>query len=526
MASVMPFDPYDDDVDNNPFAEEAPQAGALVEAEASGEASREAAGEASSEGAADTGDKSVVPPLADLLPERHQDKYHLVAKVTGLERVGTLAHRRECPTVLFDVSTNLPTFRKSQHKGLKKTYEEFQEVFKYLSGAVPETFVPALPPPSTSYGINNPEDTHKTMANFNRWLERVCADPLLVRNEELAFFMESDFNTYTPMNKSRAPASGLLRKTMKQRPPPYDEVTELAEFRPLVKSIYVVAQDVQAKLLRMTKTRKQLSHEESAFGQSFHQLTVEHDGHSRLYQRFGKVLTAVGDLDSIMATFDMATLYDSLEWVVRDAYVVKETLTDRHFLMRDLLQAQSCTRLKQDAARRLRAKRDISPLKVDDAIQQLKLATKTEHDLSRRLQRVTANMRIERSRWVDNLSNSLLAAVREYTLRKIEYERKKLSLLERVRADVRLVDTQGGLSRLGRHQLVASPLPTPSQSLSHGDSWTSDRRASHCLSSSDLEPHLLQGLDSPSPGAFRDSPDISGPLDARQAATILGTSTF
>ncbi|AET38062.1 retromer subunit VPS17 Ecym_2320 [Eremothecium cymbalariae DBVPG len=528
MASTVPYDAYDNDVDNNPFSEPSEEnlgvavanneeAGAVVDTGAPA-----MAGTPKDLSANVNADSQSLP---DFLPERKSKKYHIVAKITGLERTGSLTARKESPTIIFDVSTNLPTFRKSQHKNVKKTYDEFQALFNYLSSAVPETFVCALPPPSTSFGINNNEDMQKTLKNFSKWIDKVCNDPLLIVNEELAYFIESDFNTYTPMSKAKQPASGLRRKTMKQLPPPYDEVVELAEFRPLVKSIYIICQEVQNKLLRMSKARKQLSQEENAFGQNFHNLSVDDERHSKLYRRFGKVITAVGDIDSVMATFEMATLYDDLKWIVQDSYIVKETLTNRHFLMKELLQAQQNTKMKQDSARRLRAKRDISPLKVDDAIRQLKLATKSEHELTVKLQRVTHNMLIEKQNWMDSLVDSLASTVKEYTLKKIEYERKKLTLLERVRSDVRNVDTQGGLSRLGREQLVSSPTLNPSQSAIQGDSWTADRRASHCIENTEFDitiPHLTHSPE-PSP----DTQDLyTGPIDARQAATILGTSTF
>ncbi|AMD22014.1 HGL326Cp [Eremothecium sinecaudum] len=519
MASTVPYDPYDQDVDNNPFSEPSIQGNDSIQRSPRLTEDQQENNQPSTS------------PKPNLLPERKSDKYHLIVKVIGLERVGSLTNRRESPTIIFDVSTNLPTFRKQHHKNLKKAYDEFQLLFEYLNSSIPETFVPALPPSSTSFGINNDEDMQKMILNFRKWMDRICSDPLIIRNEELAFFMESDFNTYSPTHQTKSPVSGLRRKTLKQLPPPYDEVLELAEFRPLVKSIYLTSQDIQAKLLKMSKTRKQLSQEENAFGQGFCGLCVEDERYNRLYQRFGRVITAVGDIDSIMATFDMATLYDSLKWVVRDTYVIKEALTNRHFLMKQLLQVQQNTKLKQDNARKLRAKRDISPLKVDEAIRQLKVATKTEQQLTYKLQRVTENMLIEKRRWTSFLVDSLLSAVREYTLKKIEYERKKLSLLERVRSDVRNVDTQGGLSRLGRELLTPSPVVTPSQSAIQGDAWTADPRASHGAVNTEIDSQLLRSIDG-SLGVIQQQSqsqdqDSNGAfLDPRQAATILGTSTF
>lgn len=540
MTSTVPYDPYDDDdIDNNPFAEphetQVSDNPARAQDDSNGEQEEEQTHTDVSEEAANLN--------SNLLPERNNDKYKLLIKVTGLERVGSLTNKKENPTVKFDVSTNLPTFRKPQHRSLKKTYWEFNSLFKYLNGALPETFVPALPIPSTNYGINNQEDHNKTVNNFQRWFDRVCEDPLVIRNEEVAFFVESDFNTYTPINKSKLPASGLKRKTLKQLAPPYDEVVELAEFRPLVKSVHHAAQDIQAKLVKLNKLRKSLSTEENAFGIGFTKLSIDETSkHSKMYKRFGKTLTTVGDIDGIIATLDMATLYDGLEWIVHDTYVVKEALTNRHLIMRELQNAQQNSKVKQEQARKLRAKRDISPLKVDDAIRQLKLATKLEHDLTLRLQRITANMLLEKEQRLKYYDEMLTTAVKEYTLRKIEYERKKLALLERIRADVRHADENGGLSRLGRGKTSESSI-LPSQG-AHGDSWTGDRRQSHIfhgdssssnsninskkdLLRSDFDQLLAEENTDSSPlSEHQEDEDYNSTLDARSAASLLGASTF
>lgn len=467
------------------------------------------------------------------LPERISNKYYLKVNVTGVERLGSLTNRKESPIIVFDVSTNLPTFRKPFHKNLRKSYGEFHQLFKYMNSAIPETFVPALPPYSTSFGINNEEDRQKMIQNFRKWMDRISNDPLIIRSDELAFFMESDFDTYTPLQKPKHTISGLRRKTLKQLMPPYDEVIELAEFRPLVKSIHLLSKDTQAKLLKMCRTRKHLYHEENSFGQAFCNLSVEAHPHNKLYNRFGRVLTAVGDIDGIIATFDMATLYDGLEWIVRDAYVIKEALTNRHFLMKELLHAQQTAKQRQENIRKLRSKRHISPLKVDDAIRELKLATKTEQDLTNRLHRVTSNMLIQKKNWHAYFVDFIISLVKDYALFKIEYERKKLSLLERVRSDVRNADTEGGLSRLGRDIASRSPFIHPSQSSEDGDAWTADTRPTHSMFNNDLDPQLFRFIDL----EFDERPNSEllnsenllinpDPLDARHAASILGTSTF
>lgn len=471
--------------------------------------------------------------ITKILPERKDiGKYSLIVKVTGLERIGSISNKRENPTIVFDCSTNIPTFRKKKHKKLKKTTEEFQNLFKFLNNNIPESFIPSLPPTYTNYGINNEEDHDTTVSNYQEWFNRICVDPLILRNEELAFFIESDYNTYIPINSSTAPISGLKRRTLKQLAPPFDESLPLAEFRPMVKSIYVNIQNIQEKLLKASKTRRLLVQEENEFGQKFGTLMINNENESKLYKRYGKVMTAVGDINSIIATMDMATLYDGLEWIVHDSYTIKESLTNRHFVMRDLLQAQQNCKNKQEMARKLRSRRDTNPIKVEDSIRSLKIASSTEQNLTLKLQRITGNMVIERTEWVNWYQKWLIKSIKMHTLRRIEYERKKLSLLERVRSEVRRADMKGGLSRLGRHT-VSKKEDEVSQS-TQGDSWTGEIRHhsqkeinavlhTEFDKSLSIESNHLNGA-SADTSLNLDNKDTNM-LDAKSAAHMLGIST-
>lgn len=554
MSSAVAYDPYDD-IDNNPFSEpeanpqrsvspdlrapddthpsigaqEATQGNTDSHAGAQPEPEQGATAAQRGNPPGDFPEASTTAAAAEgadaLLPERRSSKFQLVVKVTGLERVGSFTNKKENPTVKFDVSTNLPTFRKQQHRSLKKTFTEFRNLRKFLYGSISGTFVPALPSPSTNYGISNSEDYCKTVSNMQEWFDRIVVDPFILRSEELAFFIESDFDTYTPVGKTKLPLSGLKRKTLKQLAPPFDECLELAEFRPLVKSVHHLSQDIQTKLLKLCKLRKSLSHDENSIGQGFKELCMDQSqSHSKFYNKFGKTLSAVGDIDSVMATLDIATLYDGLEWLVQETYSVKEALTNRHFLMRDLLQAQQTSSSRQEQARKLRARRDVSPLKVDEAIRALKAATTAEHTLTLKLRRVTANMLLEKQRWLEWCDHQLQTSIKEYTLRKIEYERKKLSLLERIRADVRAADEAGGLSRLGRGTRLSASGVSPSQT-AQGDSWTSDPR-SRAFEPSVLRTEFDASLESDTRDVHDTHPEDQHALDARSAASLLGTSSF
>lgn len=540
MSSSIPYDP--DEFDNNPFSEPAPQEDQEVEPEhnpypqdeeveteepRSSDIDQSTSDQASQQGEATTKTNKKDEDLKTLLPERydHKHDYKINIKVQGIERVGSLSNKKENPGIIFDVVTNIGHFRKNAYKGIKKSYQEFELFFKFLNGANPECFIPSLPQPFTNYGIQNEEDYKKTIQNFQVWFNRVTANPIIIRNEEFVFFIESDHNSYSPINKSKLPASGLKRKTLKQFQPPYDEVLELAEFRPLIKSIYKATTDIHHKLEKLSKMRKTLAVSENELGNKIVELNLLenlHPGMQNMWKKFGKTITVSGDLESVIASLDLATLGDGLENISNDGYTIKEALTNRHLLMRDLINAQANTKLKHENARKLRNKKDINPIKVDEAIRSLQEATRFEEELTLKIKRITANMLIEKEEYLAYLDKLIKQILKEFVIKRIEYERKKLSVLEKVRLDVRLVDENGGLSRLGREKYpVKKNIHTSSQG-PEGDSWSGDRKVSHF--SDDILHETEEPAELPANEEPEDEEEVA--IDAKNAASLLGGSTF
>jgi hypothetical protein len=99
------------------------------------------------------------------------------------------------------------------------------------------------------------EDERKTKETLQRWLNVVCSNDVLMRDEEMIFFVESDFG-YSPVVRKKQAATGMRRKVLKQFAPPPDDTPELLESRPIVKAFYLGAMDSQQKLDRMVKSRR------------------------------------------------------------------------------------------------------------------------------------------------------------------------------------------------------------------------------------------------------------------------------
>ena len=284
---------------------------------------------------------------------------------------------------------------------------------------------------------------------------------------------------------------------------------------------------------------------EADFGVKLGQMSVQetHTGLGAAYRKLGKVVQTVGDYHAVQATAEATTLGEPLSYHSSDAFIVKETLTNRHILLRDLLQAQQSARSKRAAADRLKVSSSVRPDKVDEAINALEEAQNHEDYLTKRTQRVTSNLLQEKRRWFDRTTQDLIFSLREYTLRQIEAERRTLATLESVRPDIRAIDSSGGLSRLGRESHPATRRPNMVSSQGpKGDSWSGVPRRNDTLgrnmSGSLTAPSLPDDDDEANgqgagKGRNRASSQVGSiaeedddRLDARNAASRLATSTF
>ena len=281
-----------------------------------------------------------------------------------------------------------------------------------------------------------------------------------------------------------------------------------------------------------------------------------HQGLANAYRKLGKVVQTVGDLHAAQATAEATTIGDPFQYHSQDAFIVKETLTNRQILIREFLQAQEATRARLTAADRLRASSSVRRDKVDEAIAQLDEARHAESFLFQKTTRVTQNLVQERRRWAARTAADLRLAVREHVLREIEAERRTLALLESVRPDIRAIDASGGLSRLGResHPVAAAASRRVSLAASQGprgDAWSGvPRRSVDAMKGSgsgsfmggsvsedgaggegvsDAEAAAAGGRSRAATGGSS-LPDVDEDdedrIDARNAASRLATSTF
>lgn len=212
-----------------------------------------------------------------------------------------------------------------------------------------------------------------------------------------------------------------------------------------------------------------------------------HPGLSHAYRKLGRIIQTTGDYHAAQGTAEATTLGDPLTYHSGDAFIVKETLTNRHILLRELQQASASRMSKESSVQRLKSSTSVKREKVDEAISTLDEALSQENYLKGKTSRVTANLLLEKRRWFDRTTQDLNSSIREYTVRQIEAERRTLATLESVRADIRAIDASGGLSRLGRenHPVVAARrISIASSQGAKGDAWSGVARSREGLNRS------------------------------------------
>lgn len=151
--------------------------------------------------------------------------------------------------------TNLPKFRTTQFRDVRRTHSEFNKLAEHLISSNPEAIVPAVPPPVTSAGAGTDEDEIRVKNSMQRWLNYVCENEVLMRDDEVVLFVESDWG-YSPVVRRKQPATGVRRKYLKQFAPPPDDTPELQDARPVVKQFYLGTMDLGQKLEKIVKARR------------------------------------------------------------------------------------------------------------------------------------------------------------------------------------------------------------------------------------------------------------------------------
>lgn len=444
--------------------------------------------------------------LMKLLPERFVRKYSIKITLRGIEK-----NKPHNPILRFDAAVQgLPPFRQLAYANVRRTYNEVVRFNQFLTISNVECFVPVIPPAATSYPPGGEDEQRQLLAVWQEWFDRVTANPILVRDEEFVYFIESDFG-YAVINlqKKALVASGLVRKTLKQLAPPFDPYTQLAEFRPVIKALYLQFQKLHKLMDRKQKCERALLAQTSELSTKLKGLShfeVVHPGMKNMWEKLGRVVQVQADLTLAQLISDTGLLGDCALCLANDYYEVKEALTNRHLIMREHLQAQAQTRAKHATAARMKNRALLDPLKADEAIRQLQFAAKAEESLHMQVKRILGEMMFGRSDTIAFTEQKLRRTLKQFALSRVDLHRRLLKHMESIRVDVRIVDERGGLLRLNRENLVQMKHNLAQSQAQTGDAWS--LRTFRSLSQQEKRAKETFGV------------------SAKDAVSVLGVGTF
>ncbi|KAI0460904.1 hypothetical protein LJB42_001440 [Komagataella kurtzmanii] len=557
MSTTVPYDP--EDFDNNPFSEQVIK---TVDAGKQPKYSNPQGGQ---------GQSSITSPFRLPTDSNQEPSYHITTKVenelvmpteteirrfiperfnqnrrsiclviTDIEKNGTDSSAFKNPVIKFDAFIKgLNGFRKNSYKDIRRTYKELESFAKYLNINNIEVFVPGLPSIPTLYNMGSPEFKSSVSKLLQEWMNRITKNPILIKDHDFVLFLETNDFSYSPtktMSQSIV-ATGLRRKTLKQLAPPFDACRRLAEFRPLVKSLYIVSQKLVSLLERIGKLDKNMNGLYSIFYRQLRELSmveVEEDM-PRLWTKLEKVMQLFNELDLMKRLSYNSALNECLLLVIRDSFTIKESLTNRHLLMRELSQAKDSARKKFEQVQKLKSKPIIDTLKADEASQSLEAVVALEKELEFKVDRLTYNMLIESEEYLNYFTETVRTLFRTLAYQQIQFERKKLALL----ANAKLIDVSHSLHRLGRESLPLRKDPNRIEAWSGGSSSrNSTADASFERDMQEYETYLDNDFDTVlpvlNPSAQSSKKKVSTQsagnnlteFNAKNAANLLGGTTF
>ncbi|KAH9077026.1 hypothetical protein EDB83DRAFT_2644043 [Lactarius deliciosus] len=379
---------------------------------------------------------------------------YLRVRITALDR-----NRRDI-LVRFDAQTNLTNFTGTAYRNVSRSYFEFQQLYDALTHNNPQTIVTALPLAQTSAPTDE-EDDRLVKIMLQRWFTRVCEDMILVYDEELRSFIESDFGYQPTPRPKRKTSSGfsLIRR----------HELQLARFE--LTKLEGQFFDAAKALDRVSLARKSLS--------VAHAEMETHPPIANALRKLGRTWHTLADLDQAQAISECVILSDSLGYQGLNARSAKETLQQRTSVLEEYQAAVKSAISKRRNIERLKASANIRPEKVDEALEDLEEANKYEQILVRRADGISQNLHRALQTHERIVTDDVTTALIEYTRSSIMYERQLLRELESLRPDVassnaKVIPRNNGIPKptvippLEDDSKLPAPLAEPSLSLNRG----------------------------------------------------------
>lgn len=356
---------------------------------------------------------------------------YLKVRITGLDR-----NRRDI-LVKFDAQTNLSNFTGTTYRNVSRSYVEFQQFYDAIIHNNPQTIIPALPLAQTSAPTDE-EDDRLVKIMLQRWLARICEDPILMQEEELRSFIESDFGYQpTPMTRKKTSSGfSLIRRNV----PDEDEELQRARFEltKLETQFFEAAKAID----KLSRVRKSLGAVRSEVGNKFVNVatTEAHPPLGNALRKLGRTYHSLSDLDQAQGISECVIIGDTLGYQGLNARSAKETLQQRTSVLEEYQAAVKTTISKRRNIERLKASRNIGSEKVDEALEDLEEAERYEQILARRAEGISQNLHRALARHKRLVAEDVTTALIEHVRSSIMYERQHLRELEALRPDIQNAD--------------------------------------------------------------------------------------
>ncbi|KAF9534782.1 Vps5 C terminal like-domain-containing protein [Crepidotus variabilis] len=356
---------------------------------------------------------------------------YLRVRINGLDR-----NRRDI-LVKFDAQTNLSNFNGTTYRNIARSYVEFQQFYESIVQSNPQTIIPALPLAQTSAPTDE-EDDRLVKIMLQRWITRVCEDPILINDEDVRSFIESDFG-YQPTPKPRRKTSSgfsLIRRGV----PDEDEELQRARFEltKLEGQFFETAKAVDKLVLH----RKALANVHSEMGNKLVNVatTEAHPPLGNALRKLGRTWHSLSDLEQAQGISECVILGDSLGYQGLNARSAKETLLMRTGVLEEYQTAVKTTISKRRHIERLKASSNIRPERVDEALEEIEEANRYEQILARRAENISQNLHRALQQHNKYANEDITMALIEHARSSIMYERQLLRELEALRADIQGAD--------------------------------------------------------------------------------------
>ncbi|THH28798.1 hypothetical protein EUX98_g5394 [Antrodiella citrinella] len=328
--------------------------------------------------------------------------------------------------------TNLSNFTGTTYRNVSRSYYEFQQFYDAIIHNNPQTIIPALPLAQTSAPTDE-EDDRLVKIMLQRWLSRICDDPILATEEEVRSFIESDFG-YQPTPNTRKKVGGGF-SLIKRGVPDEDEELQRARFEltKLEGQFFEAAKAID----KLAKSRKTLAVVRAEMGNKLVSVaTAEaHQPLGNAVRKLGRAFHSLADLDQAQSISECVIIGDSLGYQGLNARSAKETLMQRSSVLEEYQAAVKMTISKRRNIERLRASSNIRPEKVDEALEEMEEANKYEQILARRAQGISENLHRALARHKHLVADDVTTALIEHVRSSIMYERQHLRELEALRPD-------------------------------------------------------------------------------------------